>query len=107
MRKWSSQVSVALVCAILGFMLAYQFKMLFKQDRINVNPYNSADITAQIEQYKKEKEKLNTRVNELETKIKAYEDAAAGRDDSTKTLLKELEDTRILTGLLMWKEKEL
>ncbi|MBC2396619.1 DUF881 domain-containing protein [Clostridium tetanomorphum] len=98
MRKWSSQVSVALVCAILGFMLAYQFKMLFKQDRINVNPYNSADITAQIEQYKKEKEKLNTRVNELETKIKAYEDAAAGRDDSTKTLLKELEDTRILTG---------
>lgn len=98
MRKWGSQVSVALVCAILGFMLAYQFKLLYKQETINVNPYNSADITAEIEQYKKEKDNLNKKVNELEGKVKNYEEAAAGRDDATKNLLKELEDTRILTG---------
>ena len=98
MRKWGSQISVALVCAILGFMLTYQFKLLHKQETINVNPYNSADITAEIEQYKKEKDNLNNKVNELEGKVKNYEEAAAGRDDATKNLLKELEDTRILTG---------
>lgn len=97
MRKWGSQFSVALVCAILGFMLAYQFRILIRQEKINVNPYNTADITAEIEQYKKEKEKLNKKVNELEVKVKNYEEAAAGRDDTTKNLLKELEDTRILT----------
>ncbi|WP_027624718.1 DUF881 domain-containing protein [Clostridium lundense] len=98
MRKWGSQVSVALVCAILGFMLAHQFKVLLRQEKININPYNAADITAEIEQYKNEKEKLNKKVDELEGKVKSYEEAAAGRDDATKNLLKELEDTRILTG---------
>ena len=98
MRKWSSQVSVAIVCAILGFMLAYQFKILYKREQLGVNPYNTADITAQIEQYKKEKDSLNKKINELQSKLKEYEDAVAGKDDRTKALLKELEDTRITLG---------
>lgn len=98
MRKWSSQISVALVCAILGFMLAYQFRILYKREQLGVNPYNTADITAQIEQYKKEKDSLNKKINELQSKLKEYEESVAGKDDRTKALLKELEDTRITTG---------
>ncbi|MEW9093658.1 MAG: DUF881 domain-containing protein [Clostridiaceae bacterium] len=98
MRKWSSQVSVAMVCAILGFMLAYQFKVLYRREQLGVNPYNTADMTVQIEQYKKEKESLNKKINETQGKLKEYEEAAAGKDDRTKALLKELEDTRITTG---------
>ncbi|GAA0723933.1 DUF881 domain-containing protein [Clostridium malenominatum] len=98
MRKWSSQISVALVCAILGFMLAYQFRVLYKREQLGVNPYNTADITAQIEQYKKEKDSLNKKINELQSKLKEYEESVAGKDDRTKALLKELEDTRITTG---------
>jgi len=98
MRKWSSQISLALVCAILGFMLAYQFRVIFKQEKVNVTPYNSADITAEIEQYKKEKDILNKKVDELSGKIKEYEELAASRDDSSKNLLNELEETRIFMG---------
>lgn len=98
MRKWSSQISLALVCAILGFMLAYQFRVIFKQEKVNVTPYNSADITAEIEQYKKEKDILNKKVDELSGKIKEYEELAASRDDASKNLLNELEETRIFMG---------
>ena len=56
MRKLTSQISMALVCGILGFMLAYQFKVLMKQENtFNLSRENGTDITVEIEQYKKEK----------------------------------------------------
>ncbi|AZV56001.1 DUF881 domain-containing protein [Clostridium sp. AWRP] len=99
MRKFASQISVALVCCILGFMLTYQFRVLMKQDNtLNLNNQNSSDVTVEIEQYKKEKAALETKVNDLQNKVKGYEDAAAGKSDSTKKLLDELESSRILIG---------
>ncbi|WP_123053534.1 DUF881 domain-containing protein [Clostridium sp. JN-1] len=99
MRKVSSQISIAVVCGILGFMLAYQFKALMKQDNaFNLSNKNSTDVTVEIEQYKKEKDELNSKINTLENQIKNYEEAAAGKSDATKNLLKEVEDSRILTG---------
>lgn len=99
MRKFASQISVALVCCILGFMLTYQFRLLMKQDSaLNLNNQNSADVTVEIEQYKKQKAALETKVNDLQNKVKNYEDAAANKSDSTKNLLNELKSSRMLTG---------
>ncbi len=99
MRKVNAQISVAIVCGILGFMLAYQFKMLMKQDKtLNLNNKNSTDVTVEIEQYKKEKKELEDKTNELQNQIKNYENAVAGKSDATKNLLKELENSRIFTG---------
>lgn len=100
MGKIKSQISVAIVCAILGFMLAYQFKVLMKQDKtLNLTNKSSTDVTVEIEQYKKEKSELEKKVDELQNKINSYEKAAAGKSDANKNLLKELEDTRLLTGI--------
>lgn len=99
MRKVRSQISVAVVCSILGFMLAYQFKILMKQDKtFNFTNKNSTDVTVEIEQYKKEKQELDKKVNDLQTQVKNYESAAAGKSDATKNLLSELEETRTLMG---------
>lgn len=99
MRKVRSQISVAVVCGILGFMLAYQFKILMKQDKtFNFTNKNSTDVTVEIEQYKKQKQELEQKVNELQNQIKNYESAAAGKSDTTKNLLKELDDSRTLMG---------
>lgn len=99
MRKVNSQISIAVVCGILGFMLAYQFKILMKQDKtLNLTGQNSTDVTVEIEQYKKQKQELDAKVNDLQNQVKNYENAAAGKSDATKNLLAELEDTRILTG---------
>lgn len=99
MSKANAQISVAVVCCILGFMLTHQFKMLMKQDKtLNLTNKNSTDVTVEIEQYKKQKQELEVKVDDLQNQVKNYEKAAAGKSDATKNLLKELEDTRILTG---------
>ena len=100
MRKINSQISVGVVCIILGFMLTYQFKVLMKQEKtLNLRSANSTDITLEIEQYKKQKTDLEAKVEELQSKVKSYEEAAAGTSDASKALLKELADSRLLTGL--------
>lgn len=101
MRRVRSQVGVAVVCAILGFMVAYQFKVLMKQDKaqLNTNSKNSTDVTVEIEQYKKQKQELEAKVDDLQNQVKNYEKAAAGKSDATKNLLQELDDTRMLTGM--------
>lgn len=97
--KKTSQISVALVCAILGFMLSYQFKTVIKQEKnLNITSKNSEDVTVEIEQYKKEKTELEKKVDELQKKLKEYENKASAKSDVTKNLLQELEDTRLLTG---------
>ena len=48
MRKIISQFVVALVCAILGFLLTYQFKALNSKEKVNATAQNQ-DILAQIE----------------------------------------------------------
>jgi uncharacterized protein YlxW (UPF0749 family) len=100
MRRIKSQVSVAVVCAILGFMVAYQFKVLMKQDKtLNFTNKNSTDVTVEIGQYKKQKQELQAKVDELQQQVKNYENSAASKSDTTKNLLKELDDARMLTGM--------
>lgn len=99
MKKIGSQISVSIVCCILGFMVAYQFRMLNSKNNSNVVlSKDSADITVEIEQYKKQKDELEKKVNELQSQLKNYENAAAGKSEASKELLKELDSTRLLIG---------
>lgn len=101
MKKYISQILVACVCALLGFLLAYQFKLLSdKEKAITPNNYNQVDITAEIEQLKKEKSEVEKKNNELLNQLKKYEDAAADNNDLTKELKKQLDDTRLIMGSL-------
>jgi uncharacterized protein YlxW (UPF0749 family) len=94
-----AQISVAVVCAILGFMLAYQFKVLSKQENsFSLGSTTSTDVTIEIEQYKKQKTELEAKVSELQSKVDEYEKAAAGESDASKAMLAELQTSRILTG---------
>lgn len=100
MKKIGSQISVALVCCLLGFMLTYQFRILNQQDKIlNGTPVkNTEDITVSIEQYKKQRDEMSKKVDELQAQLKNYEKAAANKDEVSNEIVKELDDTRILTG---------
>jgi uncharacterized protein YlxW (UPF0749 family) len=98
MMKYKSQISVALVCCILGFMLAYQFKLLNNQAKNSKVVGTNSDITVEIEQYKKQKEEMQKNIDDLQGKIKNFEDAAANRSSESKAILAELETTRLLTG---------
>lgn len=63
MNRAVSQVVVAAVCALLGFLLTYQFKELNSANSGNID-YNSSDILSEIENLKKEKEDLQ-KINEI------------------------------------------
>lgn len=99
MKKYTSQISVALVCCILGFMIAYQFRILNKQSNIQNAAQSSTDLTVEIEQLRKNKDELQKNINDLQAKIKVYEDSAANKTDDTQTLLKDLENSRMLAGV--------
>jgi len=99
LKSIRAQISVAIVCAILGFMLAYQFKVLSnQQNSFSLGTTTSTDVTVEIEQYKKQITEFEAKVSELQSKVDSYEQAAAGKSDDSKALLTELDTSRILTG---------
>jgi uncharacterized protein YlxW (UPF0749 family) len=98
-KKYTAQISVALVCCILGFMLAYQFRILNKQSNIQNTTQSNTDLTVQIEQLNKQKDELQKNINDLQAKIKVYEDSAANKTEDSQALLKELENSRMLAGV--------
>lgn len=101
MKKLGSQLAVALVCCILGFMISYQFKIINIQGSVSNNTSTenkSTDITVEIEQMKKEKNDLETKVNDLQSKLKNYEKSAAGQGDVSNEVLNELKETRLMLG---------
>ncbi|MBU3142271.1 DUF881 domain-containing protein [Clostridium sp. CF012] len=98
MRKFRSQLSIGLICILLGFMISYQFKMISKQSSAADSNKNTPEIITENEQLKKSKEEMQKKIDELDAKTKEYENAAKGRDEQSGLLYKDLEETRILTG---------
>lgn len=98
MKKFKSQMSIGIICVLLGFMISYQFKMISKQNSVVDTKSNTPEIITENEQLKKSKTELQKKIDELETKTVEYETAAKGRDEESGVLYKQLEETRILTG---------
>lgn len=99
MKKYSSQIAIAIVCALLGFLLSYQFKLLNSEERKLVNnPNVQQDITKEISQLTKEKEEYEKKNDELMEQIKVYEESATNEDAVAKELKNQLDDTRLLIG---------
>lgn len=98
MKKIQSQISIGIVCVLLAFMITYQLKAVMNQNKAVEEKKNAAQITLEIDQLKKQKEKLKGNIDELQMQIKDYENAASSKSEMTKEIIKKLEDTRILTG---------
>lgn len=98
MKKFRSQISIGIICVLLGFMITYQFKMISKQNLTSDSNKNTPEIITENEQLKTSKVEMQKKIDELDAKTKEYENAAKGRDEQSGLLYKELEETRILTG---------
>ncbi|MBU3111821.1 DUF881 domain-containing protein [Clostridium lacusfryxellense] len=100
MKKFKSQISIGVICILLGFMITYQFKMINKQNStVVVQPdTNTPEIITENEQLKKSKVDMQKKIDALDAKTKEYENTAGGRDEASKILNKALEETRTLTG---------
>jgi uncharacterized protein YlxW (UPF0749 family) len=98
MNKHASQIVVAVVCGLLGFLLAYQYKVLAGRGTTETN-YNS-DILAEVESLKNEKEELKATNSELNQKLTALEQGAAQAGDVELEIKNQLDNARKQLGLM-------
>ena len=99
MKKIASQITVAVVCAILGFLLAYQFKVLSSKET-SQGDTNNSDIISEIDSLKKEKEELAKSNSELTQNLKNIEDSATKEGEVEKEIKNQLDNARMQSGLV-------
>lgn len=98
MKVSKSQIFIGIVCAILGFLLANQFKVLYNKNNLNLNTANKNDIMQEIESLKKEKEELVKSNNDLSAKLKSVEESATDSGDVGKQIKNQLDVSRMQLG---------
>lgn len=100
MKKATSQVFLAIVCAILGFLLAHQFKLLNEKDKNNITASQNLDMVAEIDALKKEKEELLNVNSNLSEELKELEESASGKGTVEAEIKKQLDNSRMNLGLV-------
>lgn len=98
MKKVTSQIVVAIVCALLGFLLAYQFKLINNKESAVKDTVDKTDITAEIDALKKEKDELVKQNNSLTEDLKKIEESAAKKGDVNTEVKQQLDKTRMILG---------
>lgn len=101
MKKHRSQVVVAVVCALLGFLLSYQYKEIVVTNyNQQTTDYSNTEIINQVESLEKEKEELIKRNEELSGKLAVLEEDATAEGEIEKEIKSQLDTARMQLGLL-------
>ncbi|MGL5150784.1 MAG: DUF881 domain-containing protein [Clostridium sp.] len=98
MKKSTSQVFVAIVCALLGFLLAYQFKALTSKEMGEGQSIDKSNVIAEVEGLKKEKEALSKVNGDLTDKLKQLEESVAKNGQMDSEIKKQLDNSRMILG---------
>lgn len=101
MKVSRSQLFVAIVCGLLGFLLAYQFKVLSSKNvESNISKYDKNDIISEIETLKKEKDELTSTNAKLSDQLKQMEETAAKDGNLGNDIKKQLDNARMHLGVV-------
>lgn len=98
MKNTKFQFALALVCIVLGLMVAVQFKTV-KKGVGPVSENRARELAAQLKKVREERDTLLEIRNDLEKKIREYENQASTGSVSAKMLKTELDNARIIAGL--------
>ena len=98
MKNIKFQMALALVCIVLGVMLAIQFKTV-KKDIGPVSENRARELASQLRKVKDERDILLEIKSELDNKIREYENQASTGSTSSRLLKIELDNARIIAGL--------
>lgn len=97
MKKITAQIFVAIVCALLGFLLAHQFKLLNEKNKVSTE-IKSLDISAEVDALKKEKEELLKSNTSLSNELKKLEETATKEGAVESEIKKQLDNARMSLG---------
>lgn len=99
MKKFISELSIGLVCLLLGFLIICQLKainnkMILGEDK------QSSEVLVESEQLLKQVEELQKKVAELTEKNKDFETAAVRTPDETILISEQLQEMKLAAGVL-------
>mgnify|MGYP000468079362 CR=1 FL=1 len=98
MKNYKFQMALALVCIVLGVMLAIQFKTV----NTGVGPVSenrARELASQLKKVSEERDNLLEIKDGLDNKIREYENQASSGSASARLLKDELDNARIIAGL--------
>lgn len=99
MKKAKSQLAVAFVCIVLGFLLTNKFQALSAKS--NITPESETEksrVKGEIEAINNEIKKLEKENNDLIASIKKYEEQAAIEGNIDQRTKVELDNARMVLG---------
>lgn len=99
MKGSKSQISIAIVCGLLGFLLTYQYKAL-TNNQSTLDSSNKSDLIAEIDTLKNQKAELEKSNSHLSSEMKELEEAATKEGKVGVEVKKELDAARMYLGLV-------
>lgn len=98
MKKMSAQISIALVCGILGFLTVTQFKSMSAKNSSSLTKNDKEEVLLEINNLKKEKEELQKKNIDLSNKLNSIEESAVSEGEVGKEIKESLDKTRMILG---------
>ncbi|ACL74951.1 DUF881 domain-containing protein [Ruminiclostridium cellulolyticum] len=105
-KRSSRNISIALVCVILGLALSWQFQSIRNNAKVmTLENQKKDDLVVKILNEQKNNENLRAKLNELQTQLSKFENARGNSDENIKLLSDEIQKLKTVAGLTKVKGK--
>lgn len=99
--KFARNMSITVVCIILGIMLSWQYKSIESNSKVSASQTKSLyELQKELLEEKKKNENLRARNEELEQQVSEYIDAAGNNKKIEEGIREQLIRARMLAGLV-------
>lgn len=99
-KKISRNISISIVCIILGLALSWQFQSIRNNAQvINLESQKKDDLIVKILNEQKNNENLKAKLSELQDQLSKFENARGNSDENMKLLSDEIQKLKTIAGL--------
>ena len=99
-KRSTRNISIALVCVILGLALSWQFQSIRNNAKVmTLENQKKDDLVVKILNEQKNNENLRAKLNELQTQLSKFENARGNSDENLKLLSDEIQKLKTVAGL--------
>jgi uncharacterized protein YlxW (UPF0749 family) len=99
-KRVSRNISIALICVILGLALSWQFQSIRNNAKVmNLESQKKDDLVVKILNEQKNNENLRAKLSELQTQLDKFENARGNSDLNLKLLTDEIQKLKTVAGL--------
>lgn len=105
-KKFSKNLSIMLVCIILGIMVSWQFQSITNNNKVESEEnMRLEEVKDALIMEKEKNENMQNKINELQQNLEKYKNAQGNMDQYTQALTNELNEAKMIAGLVDVKGK--